>query len=66
MVNKMVTKGDIITLSTKEFDEIIGAECKNRLGITLKEFLQKRKRGELSDATATQEIEMLLKVAYNK
>ena len=62
----MVTKGDIIILNEKEFDKIISIECKNRLGVTLKEFVQKRKQGELSDSAATQEIEMLLKVAHNK
>lgn len=62
----MVIQGDVITLSEEELKEIINLECKGRLGITLDEFLRKRGRGELSQSLATQEIEMLLNLAYKK
>jgi hypothetical protein len=60
----MVIDGDVITLNKKEVDEIIDLECKKRLGITLDEFLQRRKQDKLPKSTAVHEIEMLLKLAY--
>jgi hypothetical protein len=62
----MVIKGDVITLNKEELDEIIDLECRKRLSLTLDEFLQRRKQGILQKSTATQEIEMLLKIAYKK
>ena len=59
----MVIDGDIITLNKKEVEELIDRECKKRLGISAKEFLQKRERGELSKSIATHDIEMLLELA---
>ena len=58
----MVKHGDIVTLNKEELDEIIDIECQGRLGITRGEFLHRRERGELPKSTATQEIEMLLKL----
>jgi hypothetical protein len=59
----MVTKDNIVTLDEKEVEELIDKECKKRLGITAKEFLQKRERGELTKSIATHDIELLLKLA---
>ena len=59
----MVVHNDIITLSKKEIEELIDSECKKRLGMSAKEFLQKRKEGKLSRSTAVYDIEMLLKLA---
>lgn len=62
----MVTHGDVITLDEKELAEVINLECKKRLNMTLEEFVQKRKSGELPKSPATQEIEMLIKLGYKK
>ena len=59
----MVKNGDVITLSKKEAKELIEKECQERLGISLKEFRQKRKRYELPESVAVYDIEALLRFA---
>lgn len=58
----MVKQRDIITLNKKEIEELIDRECKKRLGMSTKVFLQKRKHGRLPNTTAVHDIEMLLRL----
>ena len=59
----MVKQGNMVTLDKKEVEQLIEKECKKRLGISSKEFIQKRERGELKKSIATHDIELLLKLA---
>ncbi|MBM4448138.1 MAG: hypothetical protein FJ015_02715 [Chloroflexi bacterium] len=59
----MVKNGSMVTLNKKEVENLINNECKKRLGISAKEFLQKREHGKLAKSTAVHDIEMLLKLA---
>ena len=60
----MIMENDIVTLNKKELEEVIDIECRKRLGISTKEFMQKYNHGKLStDSTAVHDMEMLLKVA---
>ncbi len=59
----MVKNGNMVTLNKKEIENLINKECKKRLGINAKEFLQKREHGKLVKSTAVHDIEMLLKLA---
>lgn len=59
----MVKNGDVITLSKKEAEELIEKECRERLGMSLKEFRQKRKHRELPKSLAVYDIEALLRFA---
>lgn len=58
----MKRHNDIITLTKREVAELIDRECRNRLGMSAKEFLQKRREGKLSPSPAVHDIEMLLKL----
>ncbi len=58
----MVIDGDIITLSKKEARDLVEKECRKRLHMSVKEFVQKRERGELPKSTAVHDIEILLKL----
>jgi hypothetical protein len=58
----MTKKGDIITLSDKDFDRIFDIECKKVLGISGKEYLERRNNGGLPKSTAIHDVEMLLKL----
>jgi hypothetical protein len=59
----MVIQGDIITLSKQEVKELIERECRKRLDMSVREFLNKRRKGTLPKSTAVHDIEMLLKLA---
>lgn len=61
----MIRNGDIITLNDKDFEEILDKECRKVLGISAKEFLQKRDNGGLLESTAIHDIEMLLRLAQS-
>ena len=58
----MVIKGDIVTLSKKGVEEFIDKECRRRLGMSTKEFVRKRKHGELPKSIAVHDIKILLKL----
>ena len=62
----MRKQGDVIILDKEELDEIIELECNQRLNMTLNEFLSGWRQGVLPRSTATREIEMLVKLAYEK
>jgi len=64
----MVIHGDVISLSKKEAEEIIDKECRKRLGMSLNEFKEKRKRGDLPNSRplAVYDIEALLRFAESK
>jgi hypothetical protein len=62
----MIRHGDIVELNQKELHEIVDLECKKRLGMTRREFLQRRDKGTLPQSQATQEIGMLLKLDGKK
>lgn len=59
---KMVIKGDVINLSKEEIEKIIDKECKERLDMSLKEFLNKRQHSELPKSIAVHDIDVLLKL----
>lgn len=59
----MVINGDVVSLSREEVKRLIDRECRKRLGISAKEFLQKREHGELPKSAAVHDIEILLKLA---
>ena len=59
----MVTHGDIITLSKKDAAVIVEKECQKRLHISTKEFLKRRRLGQLPRSEAVSDIEMMLKLA---
>lgn len=61
----MIRQGDIITLDKEDFEGLLDRECKQRLGMTGKEYLKKRKNGGLLNLkpTAVRDIEMLLRLA---
>lgn len=60
---EMIMKNDMVTLNKKEVAELIDNQCKKRLGMSAEEFLEKRKKNELTKSIAVHDIEMLLKLA---
>jgi hypothetical protein len=59
----MVIQGDVISLSNKEVKELIDRECRKRLDMSGREFLERREKGKLPKSTAVHDIEILLKLA---
>lgn len=58
----MVINGDVVSLNKKEITKLIESECQKRLHMTTKEFIRKRKDGQLPKSVAVDDIEMLLKL----
>ena len=58
----MVINGDVISLNKREIFKLIEKECQSRLHMTVKEFIQKQKEGQLPKSTAVDDIGMLLKL----
>jgi len=61
-VAKMIIHNDVIILNKKEIAKLIDTECKDRLGMSSREFMRKRKDGTLPRSLAVHDIEMLLKL----
>jgi len=57
----MVIDGDVIVLSKREAEKIIDKECQKRLGISLREFKEKKRNRELEPSLAVHDIEALLR-----
>ena len=59
----MRIEGNMVTLNKKEVTQLIDKECRKRLGMSAKEYLQKRGNGGLAKSMATHDIEILLNLA---
>lgn len=59
----MVVRDDIIILNKKEALALADKECRERLHMSTKEFVQRRAEGTLPKSIAVHDIEMMLRLA---